>query len=170
MPLKYRLKHDCEVFSSLSILGIEFFFLHKSSGCTIILIEVFFVISLVINETENFSYTYCLFYISILGGRVPLKTSTQFLKFTHLPSWFQELLCILDTRMFLFSNSVVSDSFVTPWSVACQALLSMGLTRQEYWSGLQFPIPGNLPNPGTEPLPPTVAVGFFTTEPPGETG
>ena len=40
--------------------------------------------------------------------------------------------------------------FVTPWSLACQAPLSMGLSRQEYWSGLPFPTPGDLPNPGIE--------------------
>ena len=41
--------------------------------------------------------------------------------------------------------------FATPWTVAGQAPLSMGFSRQEYWSGLPFPSPGDLPNPGTEP-------------------
>ena len=41
--------------------------------------------------------------------------------------------------------------FSTPWTVACQAPLSMGFSRQEYWSGLPFHSPGDLPNPGTEP-------------------
>ena len=41
--------------------------------------------------------------------------------------------------------------FVNPWTVACQTPLSMGLFRQEYWSGLPFPSPGDLPNPGIEP-------------------
>ena len=41
--------------------------------------------------------------------------------------------------------------FETLWTVACQAPLSMGFSRQEYWSELPFPSPGNLPNPGTEP-------------------
>ena len=39
----------------------------------------------------------------------------------------------------------------TPWTVAYQAPLSMGFSRQEYWSGLPFPSPGDLPNPGIEP-------------------
>ena len=43
---------------------------------------------------------------------------------------------------------VVSNSFVTPWAVAFQVLLSMGFPRQEYWSGLPFPPPGDLPDPG----------------------
>ena len=41
--------------------------------------------------------------------------------------------------------------FVNPWTVACQAPLSMGFFRQEYWSGLPFPSPGDLPDPGMEP-------------------
>ena len=41
--------------------------------------------------------------------------------------------------------------FATPWTVACQAPLSMGFSRQEYWSGLPFPSPGDLPNPGSNP-------------------
>ena len=41
--------------------------------------------------------------------------------------------------------------FATPWTVAYQVLLSVGFSRQEYWSGLPFPSPGDLPNPGTEP-------------------
>ena len=56
--------------------------------------------------------------------------------------------------------------FVTPWTVARQAPLSMGFPRQEYWSGLPFPPPGDLANPGIEPvsvLSPALADGFFTT-------
>ena len=52
--------------------------------------------------------------------------------------------------------------FVTPWTVAHQASLSMGFSRQEYWSGLPFPSPGDLPNPGTEPASPALAGGVFT--------
>ena len=51
----------------------------------------------------------------------------------------------------LFSHYVLSDSFVTPWTVAHQASLPMGFPRQEYWSGLPFPSPGDLPDPGIEP-------------------
>ena len=71
----------------------------------------------------------------------------------------------------VLSYSIMSDSFVTPWTVACQAPLSMGFPRQEYWSGLPFPSPGGLPDPGikpTSPLSPVLAGGFLTTEPPGE--
>ena len=57
---------------------------------------------------------------------------------------------------------------MTPWTVPCQAPLPMGFSRQEYWSGLPFPSPGDLPNPGIEPTSPELAGRFFTTEPPRE--
>ena len=53
----------------------------------------------------------------------------------------------------------------TPWTVAHQAPLSMGFSRQAYWSGLPFPIPGDLPDPGMEPASlgsPALPSGFFT--------
>ena len=49
-------------------------------------------------------------------------------------------------------------SFMTPWTVAHQAPLSMGFPRLEYWSGLSFPSPGYLPDPGIEPVPPALEV------------
>ena len=61
----------------------------------------------------------------------------------------------------------MSDSSVTPWTVARQTPLSMGFPRQEYWSGLPFAYPGDLPEPGIEPMSPALEGGFFTTEPPG---
>ena len=60
------------------------------------------------------------------------------------------------------------DSFVTPWTVACQAPPSMGFPRQENWSGLPFPPLGDLPDPVIELAPPALADVFFTTEPPGK--
>ena len=59
--------------------------------------------------------------------------------------------------------------FVILWNVAHQAPQSMGFSRQEYWSGLPFPSPGDLPNPGNEsrsPVSPALASESFTTEPP----
>ena len=56
--------------------------------------------------------------------------------------------------------------FAAPWTVACQALLSMGFSRQEYWSGMPCPPPGFLPDPGIEPTSftsPSLAGGFFIT-------
>ena len=58
--------------------------------------------------------------------------------------------------------------FATPWTVAYQAPLSMGFSRQEYWSGLPFPSPGDLPDPGIEPRSPTLQADTLTSEPPGK--
>ena len=57
---------------------------------------------------------------------------------------------------------------MTPWTVAHQAPLSMGFSRQEHWSGLPCPPPGCLPDPGIEHTSSVLAGEFFTTEPPGE--
>ena len=59
----------------------------------------------------------------------------------------------------------MSDSFVTPWTIAHQALLSMEFSKQGYWSGLPFPSPGDLPDPGIKPTSLELAGGFFTVEP-----
>ena len=70
--------------------------------------------------------------------------------------------------------SMLSCSVMSLWlfaTVACQAPLSMGFSRQEYWSRLPFPSPGDLPDPGIKaasPVSPALAGEFFTTEPPGK--
>ena len=66
-------------------------------------------------------------------------------------------------------HSIVSDSLQPPWTVACLAPLSMGFPRQDYWSGLPFSYPGDLPDPGIEPESSALAGRFFITEPPGKT-
>ena len=68
-------------------------------------------------------------------------------------------MCILLSHM---------SDFVTPWTVAHQAPLSKGFSRQEYWSGLPFPPLGDLPNPGIKPMSPVAPASpgrFITTEP-----
>ena len=76
-----------------------------------------------------------------------------------------------NTRMHVCEvTSVVSDS-VTQWTVACQALLSMGFPRQEYWNGLPFPPPGDLLDPGIEPespVFPAMHVDSLPAETPGK--
>ena len=62
-----------------------------------------------------------------------------------------------DTKRVHSVASIVSDS-ATPWTVAHQAPLSMGFSRQEYWSGLPCPFPWDLPNPGIEPRSPALQV------------
>ena len=58
--------------------------------------------------------------------------------------------------------------FATPWTEARQASLSMGFTRQEYWSGLPFPFPGDLLDPGIEPRSPALQLGALLLEPSGK--
>ena len=66
----------------------------------------------------------------------------------------------------ILSRFSYAQLFATPGTVAGQALLSMGFSRQEYWSTLLFPSPGDLPDPGIKPTSltsPAMAGGFFTT-------
>ena len=58
--------------------------------------------------------------------------------------------------------------FATLWTVSYQASLSMGFSKQEYWSGLPFPSPGDLPDPGIEPESPTLEADALPSEPPGK--
>ena len=67
--------------------------------------------------------------------------------------WFSPKLCL---------------TLAAPWTVACQPPLSMGFYRQEYWSGLTFPSPGNLPNPGIKPWSPVSQTDTLPSEPPGK--
>ena len=66
---------------------------------------------------------------------------------------FKTCICrfyFINVELLLFCHSM-SDSFATPQTVACQAPLSMGFSRQEFWSGLPYPSPGDLPEPGMKP-------------------
>ena len=70
--------------------------------------------------------------------------------------------------LLLLSCQVISHSSVTQWTVAHQVPLCMGFLRQEYCSGLPFPSPGDLLDPGIKPTSPALAGSFFITEPPGK--
>ena len=86
-------------------------------------------------------------------------------------SWVPRVIssCLfLPCNIMCVSHSVVSDSFVTPWTVEHQTPLSMEFSRQEYWSGLPFPSPGDLPDPGIEPRSPALQADSLPTEPPGK--
>ena len=66
----------------------------------------------------------------------------------------------------VISGGLVAMSYLIlaiPWTVSCQALLSMGFSRQEYWSGLPFPSPGDLPDPGIEPRSPALHADSLPT-------
>ena len=75
--------------------------------------------------------------------------------------------CYLNTQQWVKSLSRVW-LFATPWTVAYQALPSMGFSRQEYWSGVPFPSPGDLPDPGIEPGSPTLYADASLSKPPGK--
>ena len=64
----------------------------------------------------------------------------------HTMAWFMSYFCIV-----VVSVTQLSQLFVTPWTVECQAPLFRVFFRQEYWGGLPFPSPGDLPNPGIKP-------------------
>ena len=66
------------------------------------------------------------------------------------------------------SHSVVPDIFVTPWTVDRQASLPMEFSRQEYWSGLPFHSPGDLPDPGIELRSPALRADALPSESPGK--
>ena len=68
----------------------------------------------------------------------------------------------------MVSLSVVTNSFVTPWTVAHQTPLSMGFSRKEYWSGFSFPSPGDLPDLGIEPRSPALHADSLPSEPLGK--
>ena len=83
----------------------------------------------------------------------------------YRPSW--------DSHVQLFKYMLLQSLspvwlFCDPMDAVCHAPLSVGFPRQELWSGLQFPSPGDRPDPGTEPPSPALAGGFFTAEPPGK--
>ena len=68
-------------------------------------------------------------------------------------------------------DGVVAKSCLTlaiPWTVTCQAPLSMGFSRQEYWSGLPFPSPRDLPDPGIEPRSPSLQADSVLSDLPGK--
>ena len=87
--------------------------------------------------------------------------------------WFSALSTASTSADFLLTCVLSRFSrvrlFVTLWAVARQAPLSMGFSKQEYWSGLQFPSPGDLSNPGIEPRSLVSASRFFTTSATWET-
>ena len=108
------------------------------------------------------------------------KITDHFLGARH---WDFQLCCGLLTRLTVSSSyiphlvkltcacsvthPVVSDSAI-PWTVAHQSPLFMEFSRQEYWSGLPYPTPGDLPNQRIEPASPALAGRFFTAVPPGK--
>ena len=83
--------------------------------------------------------------------------------------WQAHMVAKLGLNCFVcYSLSQSCSNFCNPKTVVHQAPLSMGFSRQEYWSGLPFPSPGGLPNPGIEPRSPAFQADFLLSEPPGK--
>ena len=101
------------------------------------------------------SYPHLLWCLPALAGRF-FTTSTIWRVLKTRYKWIQVQSLI---RVWLFA---------TPWTVAYQAPLSMEFSRQEYWSGLPLPSPGDLPNPGVEPWCPALQADVLPSELPGK--
>ena len=94
-------------------------------------------------DLDLFQFTYCVLQMKKLEQRL---------------NELIDVIQLLNARVLLLSHVWL---FVTPGTVACQTPLSILYSRQEYWSGLPFPSPGDLPNSGIEPAAPELAGGFF---------
>ena len=91
------------------------------------------------------------------------QTSYKFYEIPNIHS--PPLKSFLTKKQFILDDTCVLSCVQLseiPWTVACQAPLFMGFSRQEYWSGLLFPSPRDLPNPGIEPRSPALVGRFFT--------
>ena len=99
--------------------------------------------------------------IDILQNRMPVVSGSKLHRSELSPTWFTYIVCSCPVAKLCLTI------LRPPWTAAFQAPLSMGFPRQERWSGLPFPSPGDLPHPGLELASPALAGGFFTTEPPG---
>ena len=87
--------------------------------------------------------------------------------FSFFPSFINMHLCMFLPGFILPSEVKVAQlcpTLATPWTVAFEVPPSMGFSRQEYWSGLPFPSPGDLPNPGIEPMSPALQADSLPTE------
>ena len=97
--------------------------------------------------------------------------TAEFSKFAGILSVALSQHHLLEFEIAQLGSSLVAKSYltlVTPLTVACQAPLSMGFPRQQYWVGLPFPSPGDLPNPGIKPGSPALEADALTCEPPGK--
>ena len=83
------------------------------------------------------------------------------------PSWVTVCVCVC-VCMCLLSHFSHVRFFAIPWTITLLSPLSMGFFRQQYWSGLPFPSPGNLPDPGIKPGPPALQADSLPSEPPGK--
>ena len=94
-----------------------------------------------------------------------MRVQTSILQLFHCLGILGKVILYTCVRVCVCVKSLSSVRlFETPWTVAYQAPLSMGFSRQEYWSGLPFPSPGDRPNPGIKPGSPTFQTDTLTSE------
>ena len=98
---------------------------------------------------------YKLLYIGWINSKVLLYSTGNYIQYPVINHngkeyFFKNVYMYITESLLVLNCSVVSDSSAMPWTVACQTPLSMGFPRQEYWRGLPFPSPGDLPNLGIE--------------------
>ena len=104
---------------------------------------------------------------NVLFNKWCCSSWTSIGRINKAPNKISYLLQKLTQSVHAYSLSCV-QLFMTPWTVAHQVPLSMGFSRQEYWSGLPCPLPGDLPNPGIKPRSPTLQADSLPPEPPGK--
>ena len=96
-------------------------------------------------------------------GYSPFKPKTPF---PTLSTWLSPLFCLCD--IWAGEGAQSCPTLCNPWTVAYQAPQSMEFSRRAYWSGLPFPSPGDLPEPGIEPRSPTLQADTLPSKPPGK--
>ena len=85
--------------------------------------------------------------------------------YSHLFQNFPQFIMIHTVKgVGIVNKAEIDATLATPWTVICQAPLSMGFSREEYWNGLPFPSPEDLPDPGTEPGSPALQADSLPNE------
>ena len=118
------------------------------------------------SSRKRASGTHVVFMISFLNFLHQLEQDSS--SFSGNSPWPSDYSVSLEVKLVKVKSLSGVRLFVTPWTVAYQAPPSMGFSRQEYWSGLPFPSPGDLPDPGIEPGSPAFQADSLTSEPPGK--
>ena len=124
--------------------------------------------TIVLKIYRNLEVQICNFTVFLWCSCNPLdfKSEAHFTLPFRINCWKGALFVSMMTLDNVLSHFTHVQLFVTQWTVAYQAPVTMGFSRPEYWSGVPFPTPGALPNPGIEPvslMSPALAGGFFTT-------